>query len=153
MASARVLIADDSDKLLSALRIQLEANGFDVITCSDAYMALEQARRHLPHAIILDIRMPAGDGFNVLERMRKIPELKGTPIIYITGDQAHELDFKAQKLGAFGLIHKPIVISALLKMLDSAIERGPGLEDSARAERVFEIPSDPDTSDIPGVRP
>ena len=155
MKKIKVLIADDSEKLLSGLRIHLEANGLEVATCADAYMALAQAQKFKPDVMVLDIRMPAGDGFSVMERMGKIPEVRHIPIIYITGDQSATLDLKAEQLGACGLLHKPIVLSALLKMIDSAAtgghRRSSGQRDIDHGE-LFRIASEPDVSEIPGVK-
>ncbi|HVT88551.1 MAG TPA: response regulator [Tepidisphaeraceae bacterium] len=123
MKKIRVLLADDSDKLLTALRIQLEARGFEIETCSDSYMALARAQKLRPDVMVLDIRMPAGDGFSVLERMKNIPEIRDIPVIFITGDQSFQLDLRAEELGAVGLIHKPISISVLFKMLNAAAFR------------------------------
>jgi|ERR1700722_6204176 len=120
MKKKSILIADDSQKLLSALQLQLQAYGYDVTSCTDSYMALAQAQRQRPDVMVLDIRMPAGDGFSVMERMSKLPELRGIPIIYITGERSSELDLKVEQLGAFGLIHKPISLSALLKLIEAA---------------------------------
>lgn len=145
MKNLSILIADDSEKLLSALRIQLEADGFEVTTCTDAYAALAQARSRRPDIMLLDIRMPAGDGFSVLERMNKLPELRGIPVIYITGDRSSQLDLKAEQLGACGLIHKPISASALRKMIDLAKRSHDGggggkpVPADEGEERVFEI--------------
>ena len=137
MKKVKVLIADDSEKLLAALQVQLQAYGFEVTTCTDAYTALARARTDAPDVLVLDIRMPAGDGFSVLERMAKIPELRDLPVIYITGDQSVELDLRAEQMGACGLIHKPIVLSALIKMIDSAAHRQSRLAAIARNASEF----------------
>jgi len=155
MKKTRVLIADDSEKLISALQVQLEVHGFDVITCTDAYMALAHAQKQRPDVMILDIRMPAGNGFSVLERMRKLPELRGIPVIYITGDQSSSLDFQAEQLGACGLIHKPISFPILLQMIDSAVQRVFRQDADSREpleEHIFNISADPNPSEIPGVK-
>src|SRR6185312_1069615 len=107
MKKPRILFADDSVRLLTALQCQLECHGFEVEICSDAYAALAQARKNKPDVMVLDIRMPAGNGFSVLERMGKIPELRHIPVIYVTGDKSEELELQASQLGAVGLIHKP----------------------------------------------
>lgn len=123
MNKIKVLLADDSEKLIAALRDQLRSRGMEVTTCSDAYTALSQARTQIPDVMILDIRMPAGEGFSVLERMRQITTTRDIPIIFITGDSSEKLSLKAEQLGAFGLLRKPISLSAMLRMIDSAVER------------------------------
>jgi CheY-like chemotaxis protein len=131
MKRIKVLLADDNQNLLSALLIQLRAYGFEVITCTNADMAIAYAQKHQPDVIVLDIRMDGdhhnilsakGDGFGVLERMKKLPELCEIPVIYITGDPSSQLDLRAEQLGAFGLIHKPASLSALTTMIDSAVK-------------------------------
>jgi len=151
MEKKSILIADDSEKLLSALRLQLEAYGFDVRTCTDSYNALAQAKQRPPDVMLLDIRMPAGDGFSVLERMQKQPELCKIPIIYITGEKSSELDLKAEQMGARGVIHKPISVSALLQAIKTAIEasdRGASGESDGTELKEFDVSAD---SQIPEI--
>lgn len=135
MKRIRILVADDNEKLATALLIQLQSFGFEVVACPDAYLALAQARIFQPDVVLLDIRMPAGDGFSVLERMRKIPELGNVPVIYMTGDKSEELDLKAQRMGARGVIHKPIRLSELIGMIDSAM--GAGCESANEEMKKF----------------
>jgi two-component system, OmpR family, alkaline phosphatase synthesis response regulator PhoP len=131
MKRVKVLIADDNQNLLSALHIQLRAYGFEVVTCTNADLAIAHAQKEMPDVIVLDVRMDGdhhnilsskGDGFGVLERMKKLPELRAIPVIYITGDPSSQLDLRAEQLGAFGLIHKPASLSKLTTMIDSAIK-------------------------------
>ena len=142
MKQIKVLLADDSETLLSALKIQLEAiHGFEVITCTNADTAVAYAQKHTPDVMVLDIRMDAerrnilsstGDGLGVMERLAKFPELRGIPVIYMTGDQSTQLDFRAKQLGAFGVLHKPIVLPSLLNLIQSAV--GPAGEKAGAAE-------------------
>lgn len=145
MTKPRILIADDSEKLLIALKTNLERHGYVVEACTDAYMALACARRTAPDVMVLDIRMPAGNGFSVMERMEKIPELKGVPVIYMTGAQSAELELQAQHLGASALIHKPISFPKLLELIDAAA-------DSRRERSVPSAPVEPNLWEIPDPR-
>lgn len=154
MKGLRILIADDSDKLLAALKIQLESHGCEVAACSDAYMALAQAQKWIPDVMLLDIRMPAGDGFSVLERMSKLPELREVPVIYMTGDKSSQVDLQAAQLGARGVVHKPIRMSALVKLIDAVTSRPSAKlsgESTEGAIKIFEIPSEPDITRIPEI--
>lgn len=153
MKGLRILIADDSEKLLSALQIQLEAFACEVVICSDAYMALAQAQKLKPDVMLLDIRMPAGDGFSVLERMRKLPELSNVPVIYMTGDNSPQVDLQAAQLGARGVIHKPIRLSSLMQLIDSVTSNSIECTDSSggNAAHVFDISSETDVTQIPGL--
>jgi CheY-like chemotaxis protein len=151
MKKKSILIADDSQKLLSALQLQLEACGYEIKTCTDAYMALAEAQKCRPDVMVLDIRMPAGDGFSVMERMAKLPELREIPVIYITGDRSNDLELKVQQLGAHGLIHKPISLSALLQLIRAASEsstRGANGDSSDTELQEYDVSTDADVGDF-----
>lgn len=120
-APKRILIADDDVTLLEALTVRLEAEGFEVIQARDAYQALALARRDQPDLLLLDINMPAGNGFSVQERIEEIEELTGKPIVYITGEEPDAVDEAAQQLGAFAVVHKPFETAKLLETVRSAL--------------------------------
>lgn len=124
MKRVRILVADDNEKLATALLLQLQKFGLEAVACPDAYLALAQARIFKPDVVLLDIRMPAGDGFSVMERMRKIPELENVPVIYMTGEKSEEMELKAQRMGARGVIHKPIRLSELMGTIDTVMGTG-----------------------------
>jgi CheY-like chemotaxis protein len=132
MKKGLILIADDNNNILTGLQIQLQAQGYEIVTCPNADLAIAYAQKHNPNVIITDIWMDAhrrmilseaGNGFGVLERLLKFPETANIPVIYITGDASIQLDMRAKQLGAFGLIHKPINFAALLQMIESAMAR------------------------------
>ena len=119
--NATILIADDDERVLKALMLRLGEVGFKVITATDGYSALALATKHKPALLILDINMPAGDGFSVQERMKGIPGMATIPVIYVTGDKSERLDDVAQRLGAFAVIHKPFHIEELIDTALSAM--------------------------------
>ncbi len=130
MAKPCILLADDDASLTAALKKRLAHHGFDVMTVGDSYNALAQAVSRTPDVIILDVNMPAGDGFTVHERMRKIgaveqPRLLDIPVIYLTGDQSLRLDDLASRLGAFAMLHKPFEFDHLLNTVYEAISNNP----------------------------
>ncbi len=118
---ATILIADDDDRVLKALIIRLGSLGFHVITATDGYNALALAAKHKPHLLVLDVNMPAGDGFSVQERLKGIPDMSQTPIIYVTGDRSDRLNDLADELGAFALLHKPFHVEKLVDTILSAL--------------------------------
>jgi DNA-binding response OmpR family regulator len=118
---ARVLIADDDQAFLKALSIRMEQINAEVITAEDGYNALARAREHHPDLIILDINMPAGDGFSVHERLDTIDGMGNTPVIYLTGDRSERLDNLAYQIGAYEVFHKPCDIKLLQKTVIQAL--------------------------------
>ena len=105
--SYTILIADDDHDLLRAVSIRLKSAGYEVVTALDSYQAVQFANEHRPDLVILDINMPAGDGFTVQERLRNIGELATTPVIYLTGDTSELTKELARRTGAYALLHKP----------------------------------------------
>ena len=66
----KILIVDDERDIVKALMIRLKGAGYDVVTAFDGAQAIFMAHKEKPDLIILDIRMPAGDGFSVAEKLK-----------------------------------------------------------------------------------
>jgi DNA-binding response OmpR family regulator len=118
-----IVVADDDIRLVKAIATRLEAFGYRVIQATDGYSALARAVEHKPDLLILDIHMPAGDGFTVQERKERLPEISHIPVIYITGDKSAEPRKLARQYGAFALLHKPVDKYELLDIVDAALRR------------------------------
>ena len=84
MERPKVLVVDDDADLVQSLSLRLRREGYDVAVAMNGYQGLERARRESPDVLILDIHMPAGEGFTVQDRLQ---EMMGPwPIvIYLTG--------------------------------------------------------------------
>lgn len=122
MTHKKILIADDNRGFLNALTIRLEATGYEVIASQDSYQALQFARENRPDLLLLDINMPAGDGFTVQERLKNIPELATIPVIYITGDTSEQTTSNARMHGAIAVFHKPFELETLLTVIEKALK-------------------------------
>lgn len=130
MSGERVLVADDNPQLIKALLIRLQRDGYAVTTANDSYGALAKIVSERPDVILLDVNMPAGDGFTVQERMQAFahtnaPNLADIPVIYMTADKSERLDAIAYKLGAIELIHKPFQYRELAAVIRSALQPPP----------------------------
>ncbi len=124
----KILIADDDRNHLLALQLRLESEGYEVICAQDAYFAVQQARDSKPDAMILDINMPAGDGFTVQERTCRTGKLDGVPVIYLTGENSQRVADLARTHDAFALLFKPFDVSDLLATLREAIDASESLK-------------------------
>ena len=124
MERPKVLVVDDDADLVQSLSLRLRNEGYDVGVAMNGYHGLERARRESPDVLILDIHMPAGDGFTVQDRLQ---EMMGPwPIvIYLTGDKSLRADLMAKQLGAFAVIHKPFDIAHLLETVRRAVAVSP----------------------------
>src|SRR5437762_3223345 len=92
-----VLVVDDDHKILRLLRIELSAQGFQVLMAENGPDALEVVERQRPDLVVLDIIMPAMDGLEVLRRVR---ELSGVPVILLTAKGADTDKIAGLELGA-----------------------------------------------------
>jgi DNA-binding response OmpR family regulator len=107
MPRARILIVEDDRDAGRALRLRLEAEGYATTLAEDAYLATRLARCEQPDLVIMDVRMPAGNGLTVHERINAL--WKGVvPVIYVTGSCQDEVIRRAQELGSRGVFGKPL---------------------------------------------
>ena len=119
MNELKILLAEDHDLLREALTRELWMYGCKVTAVADGYTALAKAVEDRPHVMVLDLNLPAGDGFSVHERMKRIPELRDVPVIYTTGDSSPRLDAMAKKLGAVAMLHKPFELHELVRLMEN----------------------------------
>lgn len=110
-----ILIADDDDRLLSALSIRLSSE-FAVVEATDGRCVLELVQLHQPDLMILDVDMPGCDGFSLIEAMDQMAGLNTIPVIYISGAiEGEGLRQSGERLGAVATISKPIEAGELIR--------------------------------------
>lgn len=134
MAKTTILIIDDSADMRLLLSTKLKKHEYHTAFASDAMQAVTIARQTRPDAIILDLSLPGGNGFLVLERLKSHNELNNIPVIILTADRSAESEFKGLQKGAAFFLHKPVQDEALLNAVKCAV--GAGAEcPTADAER------------------
>jgi DNA-binding response OmpR family regulator len=121
MSNGRILVAEDDRQLLRSLGIRLRAAGYEVVEAQDGYQAVAFASKQVPDLLLLEVNMPAGDGFSVQKRLWKMPSLRRTPVVYITGDSAEALDTRAHEMGAVAVLRKPFETADLLATIKGAL--------------------------------
>lgn len=121
MAGEKILIVDDNINLQKVLDMLLRANGYSVVHATDADSAIRVAQRERPNGIILDIALPGGDGFAVMDRLKFLSSITGTPIIMLTANATPTSKERALKAGAVAFLQKPIDNNRLLATLRKAI--------------------------------
>jgi two-component system KDP operon response regulator KdpE len=117
MRKPKILVVDDDPDLLKALRLRLRANNCDVISVSDGYSVIGAAQKERPDVIILDLGLPAGDGFVVLERLQLSDTLAGIPVIVLTARDPQGNEARALKAGAAAFFQKPVDNEELLNVI------------------------------------
>lgn len=122
----RVLIIDDEWTIARALTARLLASGFLTETAPDGVAGLEIARRTRPDAILLDLRMPDIDGFEVFRRLRADSALRHIPVIFLTANVQDTARAEAMASGAAGFFGKPYDSKLIIAALRSAIDERRG---------------------------
>ncbi|OBS10564.1 response regulator [Acidihalobacter prosperus] len=107
-ALQRVLYVEDEPDIQAVARVALEmVGGFSVEICSSGEDALRIAEGFSPDIVLLDVMMPGMDGPTTLARLRELPALSMTPVIFMTARiQQHEVK-EYESIGAVGVIPKP----------------------------------------------
>jgi DNA-binding response OmpR family regulator len=121
----KILIVDDERDIVKALMIRLQGAGYEVVTAFDGAQGVFMAHKEKPDLIILDIRMPAGNGFSVAQRLKRSMHTFTIPVIFLTGSPEKNAEEKAMALGARFYIKKPYDPEELLDAIKRALEEGP----------------------------
>jgi len=119
-----VLLVEDDRKVSLALSIRLKAMGYAVAAAADAAIAIQEARKHNPDVILLDINLPGGDGFVVADRLSHLVQTAGTPIIFITASKQSDLRQRAKAAGAVRFLEKPYDATELADAIETALMPG-----------------------------
>jgi len=116
-ASARILLVDDDVSVTDAFSRTLRLEGFEVWAALSGEEAIALAGKHVPHALVLDLRMPLASGLQLLRSLRAVPGLANVPAAIVTGDyhseHAHLVD--ARDLGA-EVKFKPLWLDELVTL-------------------------------------
>jgi DNA-binding response OmpR family regulator len=136
----RVLVIDDEAPIRLLCRVNLEAEGMDVLEAADGKTGLDLARDQQPDVVLLDVMMPGLDGWRVAEELLEDDRTLGIPIIFLTAraefrDRARGLD-----IGGVDYVTKPfnpLDLAQLVRDLLARIDRGE--RDELRGEKLAEL--------------
>ena len=136
--SLRILVIEDEPEVRDLLELTLGAEEFEVITASDVASGLRAAYQQHPDAIILDVMLPAVDGF---EGCRRLREMTSVPILFLTGKATTTDDIvRGLSLGADDYIAKPFSRAELISRLKAALRRSADIPEG-EATRLFPTPT------------
>jgi DNA-binding response OmpR family regulator len=123
---AKIMVVDDDPDLRQALSLRLRANNFDTVNVCDGYSAIAMAQKEKPHLIILDLGLPAGDGFAVLKNLRRYPMLAEIPVIVLTARDPETNEKRTLESGAIAFFQKPVDNEELLGVIRASLQAGWG---------------------------
>jgi DNA-binding response OmpR family regulator len=138
----KVLVIDDEAPIRLLCRVNLEAEGMQVLEAANGTSGLEQARAAIPDVILLDVMMPGLDGWGVAEQLLDDERTEGIPIVFLTAraelrDRARGID-----LGGVDYVTKPFNPVELAPLVRSLLARvSAGERDDVRREKLTELRS------------
>jgi DNA-binding response OmpR family regulator len=121
MANKKILIVDDDLDVRQAMHVRLKANGYDTFFATDAMSSVSEAKKHSPDLIILDLGLPGGDGYTVIERLKRQPALAVIPIVVVSARDVHANRERAINAGANVYLQKPVDNAELLAIIRQAL--------------------------------
>ena len=139
-SATRVLVIDDEAPIRLLCRVNLEAEGMEVLEAADGPSGLEKARSETPDVILLDVMMPGLDGWRVAEELLDDQRTESIPIVFLTAraelrDRARGLD-----LGGVDYVTKPfnpVELAPLVRGLLDRVEQGD--REELRREKLTEL--------------
>lgn len=126
MNRAKIMVVDDDPDLRQALSLRLRANNFDTVNVCDGYSAIAMAQKEKPHLIILDLGLPAGDGFAVLKNLQQYPALSVIPVIVLSARDPEANEKRTLESGAVAFFQKPADNEELLGVIRASLQAGWG---------------------------
>ena len=134
MSSKKILIVDDEVNVGTSLRLVLEGAGYDVLMCRTAAEFRARAARSRADAYLLDVRLPDGNGIDLLHNLRQMDNQ--APVIMISGHGTIADAVTATRAGAFDFLEKPLSRDRLLLVLKNALEQAALQQENARLREL-----------------
>jgi DNA-binding response OmpR family regulator len=138
----KTLIIDDEAPIRLLCKVNLEAEGIDVLEAGDGVTGLEVARSARPDAILLDVMMPGLDGWNVAEQLLADESTSAIPIIFLTARADLRDRVRGMDAGGLDYITKPfnpLELATIVRQVVDAVDRGE--REQLRSERIAELRS------------
>jgi two-component system alkaline phosphatase synthesis response regulator PhoP len=135
----KILITDDEEDILELLAYNLEREGYTVLRCTNGVDTLKIAEQERPDLIILDIMMSKLDGIETCRRLRAIPGLNATYIMFLTARAEEYSELAGFEVGADDYITKPIKPRVLMSRIKAVMRRGAIIDSNENEENCLKI--------------
>jgi DNA-binding response OmpR family regulator len=119
---ADILVVDDDPDMRQSLQVRLKASGYEVHCAEDGMGAISEARKHTPDLIVLDLGLPAGDGFVVLDILKTNLNLSSIPVIVLSGRDRKANQERVLNAGAKAFLQKPVQSNEFLAVIRQALD-------------------------------
>ena len=138
MSDGRVLVIDDEDDIRELCRVNLEFEGFQVFDAANGPVGLEQAVRHRPDVIFLDLMMPEMDGWDVLRRLKEDDATAHIPVVLLTARTGEDDQMRGWQEGILEYVSKPFNPLSLAEWAGRALQPRDPDDDAERRRRILE---------------
>jgi DNA-binding response OmpR family regulator len=124
-AKYKMLIVDDDADVLASMKLALEDTGHTVLTAGDGLKALEVAAAEDPDIVVLDLMLPRRGGFQVLQKLKGHPSMKGKrPLVcMVTGNEGMRHKEFAEQNGVDDYLNKPFAMGTLLEIIEGFLAK------------------------------
>jgi DNA-binding response OmpR family regulator len=122
MSNKKILVVEDDADVRLGLHVLLKAHHYDTFFATDAVSAVAETRKNSPDLILLDLGLPAGDGFIVMERLRAKPDWAAIPIIVVSARDVAANKERALRSGAKAFVQKPWNDAELLALINQRLD-------------------------------
>lgn len=121
--SEQILIVDDDMNFVNMIGRRLKAADYDIIVAFDAISATRQALEHRPDLVILDLKLPAGGGYKVYQRLKTLVDTTLIPILFVTGYSGSDIpDMNRIEHLEEHLLTKPFTAEDLLNKVEETLK-------------------------------
>lgn len=116
----KVLLVEDDESLALALKIRLEAMGYNLIAATTVATAMSMIITRKPEISLIDINLPDGSGFSLAKQIRNNPNAQNIPVIFISANSSSEYKEKATFYSSAPLLEKPFKATRLIEFLEGS---------------------------------
>lgn len=116
-----ILIVDDDDALAEVLALRLQKQGFETVTVSTGGQGLQRAKIQRPALIVLDLRLPDADGFEICQQLADSPDTCAIPVIILSGLEQPDILRRCRAAGCQFFVRKPYDPNVLLTLIRQSL--------------------------------
>ncbi len=128
MSNKKILIVEDDHDVGLGYHIRLKANHYDTFFAIDSLTSIAEAKKHQPDLILLDLGLPGGGGFEVMQWLKADMNLAVIPVIVVTARHPYPNRERALLAGAKAFLQKPVNNNELLAVIRQCLGEGNGSE-------------------------
>jgi CheY-like chemotaxis protein len=121
MPRKKILVVEDETVQLTMVAKRLKAAGYDVVGARDGISAISAARKEQPDLVLLDLGIPGGDGFVVMQRLQSLLSTTTIPIVVASSHDPAQNEEASKRAGAVAFLPKPVDFEKLLKVIAESI--------------------------------